>query len=96
MILVVGLPLSMVLYALAAMLDWNWFATMLGAPRIGFLQAFGLILTVSAFTSGTGSDRKEKDKREIVEIMFDMFFHIFFRFAVFAGLGWIIHFFMAS
>lgn len=91
-ILIVGLPLSTALYALAGMLNWNWFATGLGVPRIGFLQALGLSLVVSAFASGNSSNSStKKEARDTAEVMSEMFMFMFIRFAFVAGAGWIIH-----
>jgi len=89
-ILVIGIPLAAVLYAWAAMLNWNWFVTTLGAPRIGFFQAYGLSLVVSSFTAHSSS-RDKKDDRSVSEVAIDMFAYISLRFALFAGLGWAVH-----
>jgi len=94
-VFVIGLPLASVLYAWAAMLNWNWFVTSLGIPRIGFFQAYGLSLVVSSFTSSNGAQNK-KDERSIVEMAVMMFIYIFARFAFFAGLGYAVHLLMVA
>lgn len=95
-ILIIGLPLASILYAWAAMLNWNWFATTIGVPRIGFLQAYGLSLVVSAFTSSNGAAQAKKEEKGLVEMAVTMFIYIFLRFAIFAGLGYAVHVVMAS
>jgi len=90
-IIIIGLPLASLLYAWAAMLNWNWFATTLGAPRIGFLQAYGISLVISAFTSSNGATQNKKEERGLLELALMMFVYIFIRFAIFAGLGYAVH-----
>jgi hypothetical protein len=72
-------------------INWNWFATTLGAPRIGFLQAYGLSLVISAFTSSNGAVQSKKDEQGLVEMALWMFLYIFTRFVIFAGLGYAVH-----
>ena len=88
-ILMIGIPLSAVLYAWAAMLNWNWFATTLGAPHVSFWQVLGLGLVVSSLTASHKAD--EKDNRGVGEIALVMFVGIVVRFGMLAGTGWLIH-----
>jgi hypothetical protein len=87
-ILLIGLPLDGVLYAYAAELNWNWFATALGAPRIGFGEAYGLGLVVSSFTHASDSKSNED---EIGTFAVKFFAVICARFGILAGLGWAAH-----
>lgn len=94
MTLMLGLPLSGALYAWAAELNWNWFATTLGAPRIGFLQAYGLGLAVSAFVNhGQKSDDKDRTAKQAFVFLVS---YTITRFVVVAGMGWIVHSLMVA
>ena len=86
--LLIGLPLGGALYAWAAELNWNWFATTLGAPRIGFWQAYGVGLVVSCFVPSATPSKSDDDLGEAVAKMFAV---IFARFGALAGMGWLIH-----
>jgi hypothetical protein len=88
-IMLIGIPLSAVLYAWAAMLNWNWFATTLGAPHVGFWQAYGLGLVISSLTASHKADTN--DERGVGEIALAMFVYIIVRFGMLAGTGWLIH-----
>jgi hypothetical protein len=92
-ILFVGLPLSSALYAWAAELNWNWFATTIGAPRIGFLQAYGLSLVWSAYTS---SYSHKKDDRKVGEIAAILLGYTVLRFLILAGFGYAVHAWMVG
>jgi ribose/xylose/arabinose/galactoside ABC-type transport system permease subunit len=89
-VLVVGIPLSAAAYSLAAMLNWNWFITTLGAPRIGFVQAYGLSLVISCFFTPHQKIPKEPEK-ELSEAIVEMFVMIVARFAALVGFGWACH-----
>jgi len=92
--ILVVLPLSAVLYAWAAMLNWNWFATTVGAPRIGFLQAYGLSLVVSSFISESSS--KANEKESLAYRVVYAFLMTILRFAVLVGAGAALHAAMTS
>lgn len=87
--LFIALPISAALYAWAAMLNWNWFATTLGAHRIGFFQAYGLSLVISSFVGNAG--KQKKDDRELGAMAFELCAYTVARFIIYAGCGWIVH-----
>jgi hypothetical protein len=92
-ILVIGIPLSGALYAWAAQLNWNWFATTLGAQRVGFWQAYGIGLVVASFTSHN-AEKGANSKESTSDLVFRMFAYIITRFVVLAGCGLAAHHFM--
>src|SRR5271163_3631101 len=86
--IVIGIPLASFLYAWAAELNWNWFASsILGVPRVGFWQVYGLSLVVSSFTSSSSNSKTED--ADIGNLIVKMFATIFVRFAILAGSGWV-------
>jgi hypothetical protein len=80
------------LQAWAAMLNWNWFATTLGAPRIGFLQAYGVSLVVSSLRSVDTTE----ETRDLSDLLLAGIRVTAARFVAFVGLGWAVHAWMVN
>jgi hypothetical protein len=86
---VIGIPLAMILYSWAAMLNWNWFATTIGMPRIGFWQAFGLTLVISSMRPW--SQEKKREDKSVKDLVVEMFILMISRFVMSVGLGYAVH-----
>jgi hypothetical protein len=87
--LLVGIPLGWALYTWAAMLNWNWFAPTLGAPRVGFWQAFGLTMIAQCLQRSPPQEKVEDE--DPVELVVKAFARMVVRFLVMAGIGWFAH-----
>lgn len=92
--LILLLPVSMGLYAYGAELNWNWFATTLGAPRIGFVQAYGLSMVLSAFRPHSAPARR--DGETLASYLTGAFARSVTNFLFIVVMGWIVHEAMVS
>lgn len=89
----IGAPITGALYGATLALNWNWFATTLGAPHIGYVQAYGLGLLVSAFTLNANAVKDAdgaKDEGLVVQVL-TLIFTSVLRNGIFAGMGWVVH-----
>lgn len=88
------IPVAIALYAEAALLNWNWFATTIGAPRIGFLQAYGLALVVSAFDHKRAETSSAKG--DPADGVAKLIGGAVGRFVMLVLVGWAVHAWMVS
>jgi hypothetical protein len=83
------LPYSVALYTWMLMLNWNWFATSLGAPNLNFFQALGISLVVDSFKGMPKSDPPDEDE-DLKDIVIGAFGKITARFVIFVIAGYVL------
>lgn len=87
----IALPLGIVTKAFALAKMWAWFIVPLGAPSLGAVHAYGLVLTVMMFTMGIA--RNKIEAKTTLTLSLGMLWSSCVPLVV-LGLGWLVKLFM--
>lgn len=69
LLLVLALPLYIFMNGVALSLYWSWFVVPLGAPEIGLLHAYALLVLVNAYVHGYAPDEKLNEIQFIARLV---------------------------